>query len=192
MLSSKRNRTYLLPVVASLLVLAAAPVLPMTGSICIAGDGDRDPVFACREEDSEDCWEEGEDADGDVSSFSHYVEQVLVNEWPGQSASAALNAGAVAVRTFTDRTPGCGAQLSHDWNPWPGYVLRIMFNGSQKYWLGEEPNWRQNTVTSAHQNARAATDGVQLFRADSDHACAKYNANCGDPTLACDAFHCSQ
>jgi len=192
MLPIKRNWTYLLSVVASLLVLAATPVSPTTGSVSIAGDGDRDPVFVCREQQRQDCWEEGEDADGVVSGFSHYVEQVLVNEWPGQSASAALNAGAVAVRTFTDRNLGCGARLSESWNPWPGYVLRIMYNNSQRYWLGEAPNWHQNTVTSAHQNARAATDGVELYRADSDPACAKYNANCGDPTLACDAFHCSQ
>ena len=192
MIPIKARWMYLLSFAISLLTVGAAPVSQIADSVLIASDGDRDPIFACREDEQENCWEEGESADGVVTSFSHYVEQVLANEWHGQSGSEALKTAAVAIRTFSDRNPGCGARLPYNWNPWPGYLLGILYNGSQAYWIEDGSSWRQNTVTSAHESARSATDGVQLYRADWEVACAKHNADCGDPTLACDQSNCGE
>jgi len=119
------------------------------------------------------------------SPFNDYIEHVLANEWHSLAGLEALKAGAVAIRTFALREPGCGARWSY-YNGVP-----VLNNYSQTYRFGDR-NGPQNTVTANHTAARTRTDGVYLYRTDGGLACAKYDANTGNPTKACDVSYCPQ
>ena len=53
---------------------------------------------------------------------------------------------------------------------------------TQRYWFDDG---HQNTIQSRHTNAVNATSGMEMRRAsDNDYACAKYKADCGNPTAS--------
>jgi hypothetical protein len=148
-----------------------------------------DPRFVCREANLLLCnpsasRPNGRPIFGQLVSYSHYIEQVLANEWHSNSGLESFKAGSIAIRTFADRELGCGAKLPYIYGGGLGYLMD--YNSSQRYWLGSDPNLYQNTITSNHQNARIQTDGVRLYRDDGSLACAKYFANTGHPTHSCE------
>jgi hypothetical protein len=116
---------------------------------------------------------------GRISFEGSYIPQVLANEWPGAAGDQALRAGAIAIRTFGWRYPlGCGAVWGY--KTVGGTDYRIEHNIAQRYWL---PGGGQNTIQSKHTNAVNATSGMVMRRySDNDYACAKYKADCGNPT----------
>lgn len=111
---------------------------------------------------------------GPISYEGNYVPRVLANEWPGQAGSEALKAGAIAIRTFGWRDIPCGAI-------WGRRIIgsteyRIEHTASQAYWGCCTPQ-------THHYNAVNATSGVTMRRGgDYAAACAKYKADCGNPT----------
>ncbi|MCB0099728.1 MAG: hypothetical protein KDE46_28540, partial [Caldilineaceae bacterium] len=115
-----------------------------------------------------------------------YVKQVLANEWPSNAGLEAMKAGAIAIRTFAYRSPGCGAykgSLTVSNGP-PPIVARVLDNRSQAYKIGGQGG-SQNPVNSNHDNANTQTSLLYLYRNDNAFACAKYNADVGNPTAAC-------
>ncbi|MCR4405651.1 MAG: hypothetical protein NUW24_01840 [Anaerolineae bacterium] len=126
--------------------------------------------------------------DFDTVTGTAYAPQVLANEWHWLSQDQALRAGAVAIHTFAHREigPGCGAVLARTHNlPWPPFTsLSVENSWSQSYWLNPAQQTGQNTITQAHRDAVNDTLLVRVFRSDWDYACAKYFANCGNPTAS--------
>jgi hypothetical protein len=117
---------------------------------------------------------------GPISYEGNYIPQVLANEWPGQANIEALKAGAITIRTFGWRRPGCGAIWGY--RSIGGTDYRIEHNISQRYWL---PNGGQNTILSKHTAAVNATNEMVLRNhITSNYICAKYKADCGNPTAA--------
>ena len=174
----------------SCVILSVVGAAPSAGPSPSSVDGSRDPIFVCTERDNCDLCNTDRPP-GYVVSFSHYIEQVLRNEWHADSGPEALKAGSVAVRSFADRLRGCGARLL--WTYWIqqpqlGYIMRC--NRSQVYSRPDPPEFFD--ITPNHESARFATDGVQMYRADDEIACAKHNTDCGDPTLACDESDCPE
>lgn len=111
---------------------------------------------------------------GLVSYEDNYVPRVLANEWPSQANDQALRAGAVAIRTFGWREIPCGAVYGYQILGSTQY--RIENNISQAYWGCCTPQ-------THHYNAVNATSGVTMRRGgDYAAACAKYKADCGNPT----------
>ncbi len=148
----------------------------------------RDPVFVCTETPSTNCNQTF--PNGDLVVYRYYIEQVLANEWYVNSDFSAFKAGAIAIRTFADREQGaCGARLPYYYAPGPGLIYQMVYNRSQRFRFDDG---HQNQVGSNHQNARSQTDGVRLYRDDGAVACAKYNANNGDPTKACSSADCPE
>ncbi|OIO89718.1 MAG: hypothetical protein AUK03_13995 [Anaerolineae bacterium CG2_30_64_16] len=108
---------------------------------------------------------------------------MLANEWHWLSQAQALWAGAVAIHTFAWRDiGGCGA--IQDWHAlYPGGPeYRVENSWSQRYWLDPYEQTGQNAISSAHRDAVDDTLLVRVLRSDWDYACAKYFANCGNPT----------
>ncbi len=124
--------------------------------------------------------------DFDTTDHTAYAPQVLANEWHWLSQDQALRAGAVVIHTFAHREigPGCGAVLARTHNlPWPPFTpLSVENSWSQRYWLDPSEQTSQNAISSAHRDAVEDTLLVRVFRSDWDYACAKYFANCGNPT----------
>lgn len=159
----------------------------------LTNDGLRDPIFVCRESDINFCNPAvqrpgNRPIDGQVVSYSPYIEQVLANEWHGSSSIEAFKVGAIAIRTFADRELGCGAQLPYAYSLGPGLTYGMVSNISQAYWRfnSQTGNWEQTAVNNNHRNARSQTDGVRLYRDDGSLACVKYFANTGSRTHSCE------
>ncbi len=116
---------------------------------------------------------------GSLTNYEYvYVPQVLSNEWPAAADSQALKAWAIAIRTFGWREIPCGSIWSYETIGNTEY--RIENNISQRYWL---PDGSQNTIQSKHTNAVNVTADMMMRRSgDYVAACAKYKADCGDPT----------
>jgi len=129
-------------------------------------------VYVCADSGSYRCGSGNEY--GPISYEGNYVPRVLANEWPGQAGSEALKAGAIAIRTFGWRDIPCGAI-------WGRRIIgsteyRIEHNASQAYWGCCTPQ-------THHYNAVSATSGLTMRRGgDYAAACAKYKADCGNPT----------
>ena len=121
-----------------------------------------------------------------------YTEQVLANEWHTSALLEALKAGAISIRTFAYRSPGCGAYKAwYTESPGPPPITsRLLDNRGQAYRIGGY-NGSQNTITTNHVLARSQTANTFLYRADSTFSCAKHNANTGNPTRACVAGECT-
>ena len=103
---------------------------------------------------------------------------MLANEWPGQASHEALKAGAIAIRTFGWRSLGCGAIWGY--RSIGGIDYRIEHNISQRYWL---PSGSQNPILTQHNAAVNATAEMILRnRTTYNYICAKYKADCGNPT----------
>jgi len=124
--------------------------------------------------------------DFDYGSHTAYVPQVLANEWHWESQDQALRAGAVAIDTFAHRSVGgCGAMQTTKTLPWYPYTdVPVENSHAQSYWLDASQQTGQNGISSIHRDAVADTSHQRLFRADFTPACAKYFANCGNPTAS--------
>ena len=115
---------------------------------------------------------------GPISYENNYIPQVLANEWAGASEQESLKAGAIVIRTFGWRQPGCGA-ISH-FKTVGTTEYRVENDLSQRYWL---PDGTQNPILPKHTHAVTFTADVTLRRGgDYAAACAKYKADCGNPT----------
>jgi len=110
---------------------------------------------------------------GPISYEGDYIPHVLANEWPAQAGSDALKAGAIAIRTFGWRGSPCGAVYGT--TIVGGTEYRIEHNGAQVYWGCCSPQTR-------HYDAVNATAGLVIKNDAADYACAKYKADCGNPT----------
>lgn len=130
-----------------------------------------------------------DDTNSHLATLDPYTEQVLANEWHAAAGLEALKAGVIAIRTFAYRNPGCGAFLRSNPELIPPYGSRLLDNRSQVYRFGGYSG-SQNTITSNHSQARSQTANTYLYRATSSFACAKYDANTGNPTKACSSSEC--
>jgi hypothetical protein len=129
-------------------------------------------VYVCDDEGDWRC--EENEYFGPISYEGNYIPHVLANEWPSAAGDQALQAGAIAIRTFGWRELGCGAI----WGYYPvgSTYYRIEHNDAQVYWGCCTPQTR-------HYNAVNATSaGVMRRGSDYYYACAKYKADCGNPT----------
>ncbi len=104
------------------------------------------------------------------NSSTDYIPSVLTQEWPDAAGYQALEAGAIAIRTFAQREIGCGA---YDYDAPDG--LMVLNNNSQHYYTNK-------TVKTDHHNAVQWTAGINAYNTVGNRACAKHNANNGDPT----------
>ncbi len=133
-------------------------------------------VYVCNDPGGN--WPCGIDRFGPVSYESSYVAHILANEWPGEASDQSLKAGAIAIRTFGWRSIPCGAVDNY-------YTIgdtqyRVENNYSQSYWL---PDGSQNPILTKHTNAVDSTAEVTLRNHTTyDYVCAKYKADCGNPT----------
>jgi hypothetical protein len=111
---------------------------------------------------------------GPISYDGDYVPQVLANEWPADAGEQSLQAGAITIRTFGWRKPGCGAIWDYKTE---GYIqYRIEHNSSQAYWGCCTPEVQ-------HYAAVTATRDLTLRNhTNNTYICAKYKADCGTPT----------
>ena len=130
-----------------------------------------------------------DDTNSELTTLEPYIEHVLANEWHHLADLEALKAGAIAIRTFAYRERGCGAFITSNPEPIPPYFSRLLDNRSQVYRFGGYNGW-QNPVTANHITARSQTIYTSLYRDDNTFACAKYDANTGDPTKACSSSEC--
>lgn len=122
----------------------------------------------------------GNNRNADLDTLNVYTQHVLANEWPGDSDSNAFKAGAIAIRTFTYRNPGCGAYVGG--YSGSGISAGILDNRSQTYRYGGL-NGTQRPITSNHTDAESQTSNVVLRRnADDGYGCAKYKSDTGNPT----------
>ncbi len=130
------------------------------------------------------------DSNSHLTTLDHYTEQVLANEWHAAAGLEALKAGVIAIRTFAYRSPGCGTFLRSNPELMPPYASRLVDNRSQAYRFGDYGG-SQNTITSNHSQARSQTANTFLYRNTANSfACAKYDADTGDPTKACSSSEC--
>lgn len=111
---------------------------------------------------------------GPISYDGDYVPQVLANEWPADAGEQSLQAGAITIRTFGWRKPGCGAIW--DYKTEGDIQYRIEHNSSQAYWGCCTPEVQ-------HYAAVTATRDLTLRNhTNNTYICAKYKADCGNPT----------
>jgi len=144
-------------------------------------------VYVCDANCSRRDWDVGPVGyDFDFGGHTAYVPQVLANEWHPASQDQALQAGATAIDTFAHRSiGGCGAIQATKALPWPPFtVVPVENSHAQSYWLDASNQTGQNNITNAHRNAVANTIGQLALRGDMEPICAKYFANCGNPTAA--------
>lgn len=117
-----------------------------------------------------------------------YIRQVLANEWPNDAGIESLKAGAVAIRTFTNRISPCGAYTGIVSGPPP---VRISLSNAAQAFRRQGLNPEQLTIQQQHIDAQTQTDAINLYRTDNTFACAKYKTDVGNPTLACVAGACT-
>ena len=125
-------------------------------------------------------------------SFVDYIEHVLANEWHSNANLEALKAGSVAIRTFSYRNNPCGAikNTFPEPNTNPVVTSTVLDNRTQVYKNGGQGG-SQKPVTTNHTTAQSQTSSVLLYRTDNVYACAKYNANNGNPTKSCASASCT-
>ncbi|RLC76516.1 MAG: hypothetical protein DRJ03_28530 [Chloroflexi bacterium] len=137
-------------------------------------------VYVCSEEADAPYYCDGVYYYGPINYESNYTRHVLANEWPGQAGDEALKTGTIAIRTFGWRELGCGA-IDHYYTV-GSTQYRVENNLSQAYWLNPYTQ-AQNPILTKHTNAVNATSTVTMRRGgDYNAACAKYKADCGNPT----------
>lgn len=150
-------------------------------------DGSRNSVYVCLNARLSDCDKANNPgAIVEYSTFSHYIEQVLTNEWDSRANSESLKAGAVAIRSFSERTIGCGAYTGYTIKePFLPLPMRILFNRSQVYKFSDSGHncGSYNCIENRHKNARDDTDDEYLREASYVAACVKYNSDNGNPTI---------
>jgi len=171
--SMKRLATLLTATLISLSVWHIHFVIPVQASVS------ETYVYVCGDPWGQWPCDENNTDFGSLKSYEYtYVPQVLANEWPGQASNESLKAGAIAIRTFGWRELGCGAIWGLKTVGSTEY--RIEHNISQRYWL---PDGSQNPILTKHTNAVNAMSTVTMRRGgDYNAACAKYKADCGNPT----------
>ena len=165
-------------------------------------DGPEQPIRFCSEYDKEKCatfvFQALYNCYGLISSECEnivaspidaenaYIPQVLSNEWDSRSGPEALKAGAVAIRTFARRNiGGCGAIHCWKYSGVDDYCFPVENSWAQHYWLDASQGTGQNDVLDIHLDAGRATRGLVIRRASDSHlACARYRADCGNPTKA--------
>jgi len=111
---------------------------------------------------------------GPISYEGDYIPHVLANEWPAQSGTESLKAGAIAIRTFGWRNAPCGA-VSYDMTV-GGTEYHVEHNGAQAYWGCCTP------ATRHYDAVNATADKAIRNHYSAELICAKYKADCGDPT----------
>ncbi len=129
-------------------------------------------VYVCTDSGSYRCGSGSEY--GPIGYEDDYIPQVLANEWPADAGEQSLKAGTIAIRTFGWREPGCGAVWDYKTDGDTQY--RIEYNQSQAYWGCCTPEPK-------HYAAVTATLDLTLRNhTNNTYICAKYKADCGNPT----------